>query len=1343
MKTKKIRIIAASFLLFQNCLLPSSVFAEEIQSTENTEIVEGLQQSANPIPDTSATIEESVVQEGVESTTPETTAPEVVEEVPPIETPPEASTSENTGEVPETPTTEGTENTPSTSTEAPPPIAENPAVPDYLKNINQRVYLTDALLAELRNHGQTSYIDDVLKKNVNRTLTLGGNVGDKVSFTVTVPTHSVVNGNGNDWIAQIGSDQPWPVAFYRHMYYGDHVSYPNNYSLNDIKSNAPAFLKVTATATSGSQKATITVTIERTAVNTATQSTIDLSANVNLGTTVVPGSDQPGGTIQKVRDVLYSNTNIGKLTINHEQPKPTATIKDNITIEAQRSAALTLDIVKSWFSQLPDKPDDYEYSYIRVSNPLAQTWAPNEIGTILVTLKHKTTGVSDYYETVYTVKDTQAPTATVKNSVIEFPARSSGSLTRDELLQFVEGDLKDNWSLPANIKIDLVNSNGNLLDVSQMATGQEHTAYIRLEDEAKNQSKLYEVKFKLKSLVTIKDEVTVEAKRSGSYSQDTIKSWFSQLPDKPDDYEYSYIKVSNPLSQTWAPNETGEIVVELKHKPSGALEYYNTKYTVKDTQAPTYSFAATQTLTFQARRTGEPTREELFPFFNGSLTDNWTEPNKIDISMSRNIAGISPGGTGAATFVVGDEAGNTSTTPSFVYKIVDTQAPTATVKNSVIEFPGRPSGSLTRDELLQFVEGDLKDNWSLPANIKINLVDSNGNLLDVSQMATGQEHTAYIRLEDEAKNQSKLYEVKFKLKSLVTIKDEVTVEAKRSGSYSQDTIKSWFSQLPDKPDDYEYSYIKVSNPLSQAWAPNETGDILVTLEHKTSGVSEYHNTKYIVKDTQAPTATVKNTVIEFPARSSGNLSRDELLQFVEGDLKDNWSLPDDIKIDLVDGNGTLLNVSQMSVNKEHEAYIRLEDEAKNQSKLYDVKFKLIDDEGPTGTVTTDTVDLEARRTGELTEAEIRQFLTSEPSDNITPSDKIKVTLVDGSGKDVSIAGVAPSATVIDAAIRLTDEGGNHTDLPVKYRIVDTEAPTGPAKGRWTVFEADRNGTFTQADLRSLFEKLEDNWTETEKIILTSGKSLSEMKPLNSNPSAYWPMDVTAEDEAGNKQKFTTMVRIEDTTAPEGKLKDPLIFTQGEAEPDPRQYLDGDPTDNWTLSDAIKVEVAYENDVQFADLTVGEHDVIVTLTDEVGNKQPLKSKVTILEDTSEFIDVTIPVKVSFAESKESGGIVSPLYQISNNADRTVKVSVNSVVSKSETEKLTEIDLGIKNNYNDNEVMLISSGQNLNNRRELGVIAGHSSSFSFSLFGTVGENFDFDNLNDPLHPIYNMQLNFNAQ
>ncbi len=280
-------------------------------------------------------------------------------------------------------------------------------------------------------------------------------------------------------------------------------------------------------------------------------------------------------------------------------------------------------------------------------------------------------------------------------------------------------------------------------------------------------------------------------------------------------------------------------------------------------------------------------------------------------------------------------------------------------------------------------------------------------------------------------------------------------------------------------------------------------------------------------------------------------------------------------------------------------------------------------------------------------------------------------------------------------------------------------------------------------MRSLLIDLEDNWTERESITLKNNLPLYSLRP-NSLGEWYFQVHVDATDEAGNSIRIEdTKVRIEDTTAPDGTLKNPLVFTKGQTAPAPREFLDGDPTDNWSLSPDIQVEVAYENNVQFADLAVGDHGVTITLTDQAGNARTLNSQVTILEDTSEYIDVTIPVNVSFAESKESNGIVSPTYQIQNNAERAVQVSVSSVVSQSDTEKLTEIDLGVKNNLNDNQVMLISSGKNLNNRRELGTIEGHSTSFSFSLFGTVGENFDFESLDDPLNPIYSMRLNFHAQ
>lgn len=568
-----------------------------------------------------------------------------------------------------------------------------------------------------------------------------------------------------------------------------------------------------------------------------------------------------------------------------------------------------------------------------------------------------------------------------------------------------------------------------------------------------------------------------------------------------------------------------------------------------------------------------------------------------------------------------------------------------------------------------------------------------------------------------------------------------SIQANRHRDFTQEELRSAINTLSDNWTYSENIKVTYERNLSEL-RPGTSYQTGFTITDESLNAGYVSPTRISIVDTLAPTGTVQTETIDLSEVTTEIPSRTDLMQFLNDDLDDNWTLPENIIIQLVDENGTVINLQNLeSSDAIQTGYIRLEDERGNQSNLQEVKFTL-DNEGPTGNVVTQPVDFQARRKDELTRDDLLQFFTEDPLDNTTASDQIDLSLRNDLGEIVSIVNVAPSMTVYDAKVRLQDIRGNQTEYPVNYRVIDTQAPTGSVKGTWTVFEADRYRDFTQEELRSLINNLADNWSELENIQLKSQYPLYSLEP-NTEYNTYY-MDLAATDEAGNEYVFKNiMPRILDTTAPDGTLKDPLVFTKGQTVPDAREFLDGDPTDNWSLSPDIQVEVAYENNVAFADLAVGDHGVTITLTDQAGNVRTLNSQVTILEDTSEYIDVTIPVNVSFAESKESNGIVSPTYQIQNNAERAVQVSVSSVVSQSATEKLTEIDLGVKNNLNDNQVMLISSGKNLNNRRELGTIEGHSTSFSFSLFGTVGENFDFEGLDDPLNPIYSMRLNFHAQ
>ncbi|WP_181055320.1 Ig-like domain repeat protein [Enterococcus mundtii] len=1456
MKTKKIRIMAASFLLFQHALMPSVALAIENEATASTEIMEEQPEShlLEEVPEAVAE-QEPIIQEEPDlvAEIPEA-PPEVAEEVPPMEATPEEPA---TGETIETLETQ----------EEVPPLDESP-----LSNHLGRLNLTAQNVAELTNHGRSSYIQAVLQNAINRTITLNNAVDATADFSVTVPTHSMVQrqGTSNGWISSIVTDSSvgMPDELYTQMYYGNHSTHRNTYTLTNITSNR-SDVTVTGTVTINSNfTATINFTLRRVQTSNST-APVEIRGNVGLGTTGVATQFTNIATPRHVMNLSYNNETIGSLTI--DDGRSPAVIGTNITIQAQRApVTMSEDEIRSWFTRLPDNPDNYEYS---VASP-AEGWRPGTTGDMIVTLRNKTTAVTETHttnyqvvdtqapvgrvraysvtdiqarrsggsvaidranfamaltelsdnwtltediniafrnlvgdvmstftgiapnpnrfymgrltfedeagnisapvgvpggggsETIvqYRVVDTQAPTANFNNAVVDLAARRSGNPSRNELMPFLNGNPEDNWSLPENIQLQLVNSNGSTLNLHEIAPStQIQTGYIRLRDEAGNQTSLQEVRFRVidneaPTANVTTDIVSLEARRQGELSTSEISSFL--VGDPSDNWSTTenitvelLDSASEKLDITNTPPSTSELSATIRlTDQAGNTREYPVRYQVVDTQAPTAIFKE-ETIDFSNHNSNSFSRNDLLRFLTGDPSDNWTLPTNIKIELvdeNDNEFNLNELDLEEHTgyLYLEDEIGNRSKVQEVRFLAGDNEAPTGNIVTTPIDFQARRMNELTRDDLLRFFTEDPLDNVTASDQIDISLRNSLGNVISIVNVAPSDTvYEADVRLQDQAGNRTE-YPVNYRVVDTQaptgSRKTSWTIlEANRHRNFTQEEMRLVFNQLEDNWSTLENIRLQADRNLA-GMSPNVVNAFYpttITARDEAGNESTFTQTMIRIEDRTAPTANFKDEVIDFSTLTSNTFSRTDLLKFFNGDPDDNWSLPENITIELVDNEGNTFELDDLEY-QEYTGFIRLEDQHGNRTDLQEVRFLAGDNEGPTGNVVTTPVDFQARRVNELTRDDLLRFFTEDPLDNTTPTDQIDISLRNHAGNVVSIVNVAPSTTVYDANVRLQDIRGNFTEHPVNYRVIDTQAPTGGVKDTWTVFEATRERDFTQEELRSLLTNLEDNWTEVENLTLRADRYLYNAAP--NTGSSFYPTEVFATDEAGNTRRFSsTRVRINDTTPPDGVLKDPLVFTKGQTEPNAREFLDGEPTDNWTLSADIQVAVTYENNVSFADLEVGTYGVTVTLTDQARNSRTLNSQVTILEDTSEYIDVTIPMNVSFAQSKESNGIVSPTYQIQNNAERAVQVSVSSVVSQSNTGQLTEIDLGVKNNLNDNQVMLISSGQTLNNRRELGTIEGQNTSFSFSLFGTVGENFDFESLDDPLNPVYSMRLNFNAK
>ncbi|MFP1649125.1 hypothetical protein [Enterococcus mundtii] len=1345
MKAKKIRIIATSFLLFQQALLPSVVMAIENESIANTEIMEEqpeshLSEEATDVVEEQAPITHEEPEVVVE--TPEA-PPEVAEEVPTMEAPPEAPATEETIETVET-------------QEEVPPLDESP-LSVHLGRLN----LTAQNVAELTNHGRSSYIQAVLQNAINRTITLGNAANSTATFSVTVPTHSMVQrqGTSNGWISSIVTDSTvgMPDELYTQMYYGNHSTHRNTYTLTNISSSNAA-VSVSATVTINSNfTSTINFTVTRVQAASTTVA-LDIRGNVGLGTTGVATQFTHIATPRHVMNLSYTGETIGQLTVNAEDEEevPTVGVHANVTVQATRSQSLSQEVIQSWFHTLPG-PGNWSFS----TSNLGTGWFPGYTNQLPVYLINNSTGGITQFWTTVTVVDTEAPTGMEKTEWTDIQANRHRDFNQEELRSVIN-NLQDNWSTLSNIRMAATRS------LTELVPNSTNLINLNATDESGNTQNFYETRMRI--IDTLAPTGTVKSEIIDLSNVET------SIPSRSEIMQF----LNNDLEDNWTLRDeiivqlldsNGEVINLQNLEPSNSVhtgyirledEFGNqsalqeVRFNLRDIEGPTANVTTTP-VDFEATRVNDLTKEDIMKFFIDDPVDNSTPTDQIDISLidsSENtvsIRNVAPSITNVydAAIRLTDEFGNFRDLP-VTYRVIDTKSPDVTTNTTTRDLQARRIGGLERSELLPFVDS-MSDNWTLNDDIKLSLLDSLGTSTSIAGVAPNllQTYTGFLNVEDEAGNANRNQMVNYRVIDTQaptgSAKGTWTVfEANRHRDFTQDELRLLFHSISDNWTLSENIRLESHRRL-YVLSPNEPSayhPMDITAIDEAGNEHIFRGTMPRIVDTTAPTANFKNEVIDFSTLTSNTFSRTDLLRFFNGTPDDNWTLPENIRIELVDSQGNEFALDDLEF-QEYTGYIRLEDQHGNRTDLQEVKFLAGDNEGPTGNVVTQPVDFQARRVNELSRADLLRFFTEDPLDNTTATDQIDLSLRNNNGEVVSIVNVAPSTAIYDANVRLQDIRGNYTEYPVNYRVVDTQAPTGSINQEITIFEATRTRDFTQEELRSLLIDLEDNWTERESITLKNNLPLHNLRP-NSIGEWYFQVHVDATDEAGNTIRIeNTKVRIEDTTAPDGTLKDPLVFTKGQTAPSGRDFLDGDPTDNWSLSPDIQVEVTYEDNVQFADLAVGDHGVTITLKDQAGNARTLNSQVTILEDTSEYIDVTIPMNVSFAQSKESNGIVSPTYQIQNNSERAVQVSVSSVVSQSNTEQLTEIDLGVKNNLNDNQVMLISSGQNLNNRRELGTIEGRNTSFSFSLFGTVGENFDFESLNDPLSPVYSMRLNFNAK
>ena len=1240
LQMKNFRTIATSLLLFQHCLFPVTIFAEEAPVEIDTELVQRLQEQnelpaieSNP-PTTESTAEEPVHTEPAEVPTTEDSNPEQPEQ-------PEQPKQPETVETTEPPIPETSEETVETTTPSaedgkessegnglPSPVLPKEEETEQLMVLPEAMRMSTYSLPNLNayrpylvNNGRSAYIEGKMQRATNRTLTLGAEAGAVQRFTVTFDAYAMVQGVGNDWISWIASNlSTAPDYYFKQMYYGNHPSFSNPYTLNNLRwSGVPSYLSVTATPTISGRQVTINVTIVRTkatTIDTNEKDTIRLLGNLTMGTTAV--APEVNNYSKKIADVNYSDAVIGEIVVNN--PKPSVAIKDSVDVEATRNE-LSQDTIKSWFTTLPSNSNDYTFS---ATGPAS--WAPGATGTATVVMKHNSNGTTHTFTTRYTVRDTQRPTGTVKSD-ITIEARRSGELSEAEIRGFFS-TMSDNWTLSENMKVHFLDVNGAEATVA----GKEPSTRIfnlYLEDEAGNKSSRLEVWIRIvdtqKPTAKFKTQgVEIEARRTGGWTRaDLLKFIDGDLQDNWSLPENIRIEATDnngiyPLAGR-APGNTWAYIDIYDEAGNQYGEYVEFK--IVDTQAPTGTVKS-GTIDVEARRSTNLSQQELRELFT-TLNDNWTLSENIkvylvdDFGTATTVVGKAPGTETTFYLQLEDEAGNISrNVGSKRIRIVDTQAPTATVKTQGVEIEARRSGDWTRADLLKFIDGDLQDNWSLPENIRIEATDNNG-IYPLAGRAPGNTW-AYIDIYDEAGNKNGNY-AEFKIVDKQaptgTVKSDITIEARRNGDLSQAELRGFFSTMSDNWTLSENMKVHLVDGNGTATtiagrAPG-THDFYLQLEDEAGNKSARTSVTIRIVDTQAPTGTVKSEVEVVEARRSGDLSQAELRGFFST-ISDNWTLSENMKVHLLDATGTATTVA----GKEPSTgifYLQLEDEAGNKSFQMYIRIRIVDTQRPTGTVKSGTIDIEARRSGELSQAELRGFFTT-MSDNWTLPENLKIHLVNPSGTPLSIVGKAPLSSLL-GYIRLEDEAGNTSLNPsTTIRIVDTQAPTATIKGETVAVEARRTGGLTREELlRFVDGGLSDNWSLPADIslavVVPQGTGYVAVD-VNQKPGTVITGHLLMTDEFGNQTipgpKNQVSLLIRDTQAPTGTVKGEVEIEVRKSGDLSQAELRGFLTtmsDNWTSQGNINVHLVDANGAAatVAGKAPGTHTFYLQLEDETGNK----------------------------------------------------------------------------------------------------------------------------------------------
>ncbi|EOH76745.1 hypothetical protein [Enterococcus malodoratus] len=128
-----------------------------------------------------------------------------------------------------------------------------------------------------------------------------------------------------------------------------------------------------------------------------------------------------------------------------------------------------------------------------------------------------------------------------------------------------------------------------------------------------------------------------------------------------------------------------------------------------------------------------------------------------------------------------------------------------------------------------------------------------------------------------------------------------------------------------------------------------------------------------------------------------------------------------------------------------------------------------------------------------------------------------------------------------------------------------------------------------------------------------------------------------------------------------------------------------------------------------------------------------------EEPTDWIDVMVPTSTDFAQTDATpNGIVAPLYKVTNNSAKGVKISVKDFqdTNTAESAKVPELGLKIENKAAGISIPVVEQGKPIAAVTELATITKKGDAMTFTYSGNVGAGFQFSDV--AVKPIYSLVL-----